>query len=159
MNFSLRFFADARIQPFANGKSLMLWVKSFHILFVMAWMAGLFYLPRILVHHSEGLAAGEDTRRLSTMANKLFRFSLVMATIAIVLGTWLWLAWGFGGNWLYAKLGFVGLLMAYQYQCWRFIGRMAEGKVIHTSLYFRLFNESALLLVIPVILLVEFKPF
>ena len=56
----------------------MLWIKVAHVLFVIAWMAGLFYLPRIFVHHQEGLNAGEDVRRLVTMAKKLFGFSSVM---------------------------------------------------------------------------------
>ena len=63
----------------------MLWIKSLHILFVMAWMAGVFYLPRILVHYIEGVAAGEDTRRLVTMADKLFRFSSLMALLTIAI--------------------------------------------------------------------------
>ena len=127
----------------------MLWVKTFHILFVMAWMAGVFYLPRILVHYVEGKDAGEDTRRLVTMAVKLFRFSNVMAIIAIATGAALWLYWGITGGWLHAKLAFVGLLIGYQVQTFRYIQRMRADEQLRTSLYFRLYNESALLLVIP----------
>ena len=64
----------------------MLWLKTFHILFVMAWVAGLFYLPRILVHFVEAEAAGEDNRRLVIMAEKLFGFSIMMAIIAMATG-------------------------------------------------------------------------
>lgn len=137
----------------------MPWLKTFHILFVMAWMAGVFYLPRILVHYVEGHGAGEDTRRLVTMAEKLFRFSNVMAVIAIVTGIGLWLYYGITGGWLHAKLLFVALLLAYQVQTWRYINRMRAGQVLHTSLFFRLYNEAALLLVIPILVLVEIKPF
>ena len=122
-------------------------------------MAGLFYLPRIFVHHQEGSNAGEDVRRLVTMAQKLFRFSSVMMVLAIVPGTVLWLGYGFNGGWMHAKLGFVGLLLAYHGQSYRYIRRLIEGQTIPSSLYFRIYNEAALLLVIPILILVIVKPF
>ena len=137
----------------------MLWVKAFHILFVMAWMAGLFYLPRILVHYVEGKAAGEDVRRLVIMGQKLLRFSGVMAVLALGLGIWLWLGFGFSGGWLHAKLGFVLLLLAYHGQSWRYFQRMAQGREIRSSVFFRVYNEGALLIVIPILILVTVKPF
>jgi len=137
----------------------MLWVKTFHILFVMAWMAGIFYLPRILVHYVEGEAAGEDTHRLLIMADKLFRFTSIMAAIAVGSGTFLWLYYGFSGYWLYAKISLVLLLMAYQFQTWRYITAMHAGSLDGTSVFFRIFNEGALALVIPILILVELKPF
>lgn len=137
----------------------MLWFKTFHILFVMAWMAGVFYLPRILVHYVEGLEAGEDTRRLVTMAHKLFRFSVVMAVIAIILGAVLWLYYGITGGWMHAKLAFVVLLFGYQWQTWRYINIMHQGEQLPTSLFFRFFNEAALALVIPILIFVVVKPF
>lgn len=137
----------------------MLWFKTFHILFVMAWMAGVFYLPRILVHYVEGRAAGEDTRRLITMAEKLFRFSNVMALIALATGMVLWLYYDIAGGWLHAKLFFVALLLGYQVQTWRYIGRMRNNEPLRTSLFFRLYNESALLLLIPILIFVVLKPF
>lgn len=138
---------------------MILWVKTFHILFVIAWMAGAFYLPRILVHYVEGTAAGEDTRRLVTMADKLLRFSSVMAMLAIFLGLVLWLYYGINGNWLHLKILLVGLLIAYQFQTYRYILQMKQANVLKTSRYFRIFNESALILVVPILILVEFKPF
>ena len=137
----------------------MLWVKTFHILFVMAWMAGVFYLPRILVHYVEGANAGEDTRRLVTMGQKLFRFSSVMAILAIAPGLVLWLYYGISGNWMIAKLLFVLLLIGYQFQSYRYIKQMEKSEVIKTSLFFRLYNESALLIVIPILIMVVVKPF
>jgi putative membrane protein len=138
---------------------MILWVKTFHILFVMAWMAGVFYLPRILVHYVEGTTAGEDTRRLVTMAEKLFRFSCVMAVLAIIGGLILWLYFGITGGWLHAKLAFVGLLMAYQFQTFRYIAKMKKHEQLKTSLFFRIFNEAALALVVPILILVVLKPF
>lgn len=137
----------------------MLWLKTFHILFVMAWMAGVFYLPRILVHYVEGKDAGEDTRRLVIMAERLFRFSNVMAVFALGTGLGLWLYFGITGGWMHAKLAFVGLLLGYQFQSYRYIQRMRAGQILQTSLFFRLYNESALLLVIPILILVVLKPF
>ena len=137
----------------------MLWVKTFHLLFVMAWMAGVFYLPRILVHYVEGKAAEEDTRRLVTMAEKLLKFSTMMAALAIALGLILWLYYGITGGWMHAKLLLVGLLVAYQLQTFRYLSQMKRGEVLNTSLFFRLYNEGALILVVPILILVELKPF
>ena len=137
----------------------MLWVKTTHILFVMAWMAGLFYLPRIFVHFVEADTAGEDTRRLAIMAEKLFRFSTVMAAIALCTGLILWLYYGISGNWLNAKLLLVALLVGYQLQTYSYITDMKLSQLDGTSLFFRIFNEGALLLVIPILILVVVKPF
>ena len=137
----------------------MLWIKTFHLLFVMAWMAGVFYLPRILVHYIEGKAAQEDTRRLIIMADKLLRFSTFMAVLAVSLGLFLWLYYGITGGWMHAKLFFVFLLIAYQMQTFRYILQMKRNEVLRTSLFFRLYNEGALILVVPILILVELKPF
>ena len=137
----------------------MLWIKTTHILFVMAWMAGVFYLPRILVHFVEADNAGEDTRRLIIMAEKLFRFSTVMAAIALGTGLMLWLHYGITGNWLKTKLLLVALLVSYQLQTYSYITDMKLSQLDGTSLFFRIFNEGALLLVIPILILVVVKPF
>ena len=137
----------------------MLWIKTAHILFVMSWMAGVFYLPRIIVHYVEGSAAGEDTRRLVIMAEKLFRFSSFMALLAIIPGLWLWLGYNISGNWMLVKLALVVILIAYQGQSFYYIRQMQTGEIIHSSLYFRFFNESALIIVIPILIMVVIKPF
>ena len=137
----------------------MLWIKTFHILFVIAWLAGLFYLPRILVHYVEGKSENEDVRRLVIMADKLFRFSSVMAVLALLLGLWLWLGYDISGTWMWIKLSLVALLLLYHFQCFRYLQKMNTGDAIPTSLFFRIFNESALFIVIPILILVEFKPF
>ena len=137
----------------------MLVLKSFHILFVMAWMAGLFYMPRIMVHYVEGREADEDVRRLVTMLRKLFGFSSMMAVIAIGTGIALWLVWGFSGLWLWSKLALVGVLAVYHHVCMLFMKRMQRGAALPSGFAFRLFNEGALIIVVPIILLVEIKPF
>ena len=137
----------------------MLWVKAAHILFVMGWIAGLFYLPRILVHFVEAEAVGEDNRRLVIMAEKLFKFSTLMAAIALVTGLGLWLHYGIAGDWLNAKLLFVTLLVGYQLQIYSYIIDMKLSQLKGTSLFFRIFNEGALLLVIPILIFAVTKPF
>ncbi len=137
----------------------MLWVKTIHILFVIAWMAGIFYLPRIFVHYVEGKNAGEDVTRLVTMAEKLFKFSTLMSLLAVIPGFALWLGYGISGDWLGAKLIFVMLLFGYQIQSLRYLHQMQEDLIIQTSLFFRVYNESALFIVIPILIMVVVKPF
>ena len=137
----------------------MLWIKTAHILFVMAWVAGLFYLPRILVHYVEAETKGEDNRRLIIMAESLFRFSSIMAVIALGTGLLLWLYYDISGSWLNAKLFFVAMLIGYQLQTYSYIIDMRLSELDGTSLFFRFFNEVALLLLVPILILVVIKPF
>ena len=83
------------------------YVKVLHLLAIISWMAGIFYLPRIFVHYVEGQRAGEDVRRLKVMARKLYHFTSMMAVFALASGLWLWLGFGFGGGWLHVKLAMV----------------------------------------------------
>jgi putative membrane protein len=137
----------------------MLWIKALHLIAVIAWLAGLFYLPRIFVHYAEGVAQGEDVRRLVIMARKLFGFMSIMAVLAVLLGSWLWLGFHDGGRWLMVKLVFVLGLIAYHACCRVLLRRMRNGAPMPGSLVLRLFNEAALLLVVPIILLAVVKPF
>ena len=136
----------------------MLWIKAFHLIAVIAWLAGLFYLPRIFVHYAEGLARGEDVRRLVIMGTRLFAFMTIMGSLALALGLWLWLGFNDGGLWLMIKLLFVLGLISYHVACRVLLGRMRRGAPMPTSLTLRLFNEAALLLVVPIILLAVVKP-
>jgi putative membrane protein len=137
----------------------MLWIKAFHLIAVIAWLAGLFYLPRIFVHYAEGQARGEDVRRLVIMGARLFGFMSIMGTLALILGLWLWLGYNDGGLWLMIKLLFVLGLVGYHVACRVLLGRMRRGSPMPTGLRLRLFNEAALLLVVPIILLAVVKPF
>jgi protoporphyrinogen IX oxidase len=136
----------------------MLWIKSFHILGVMAWMAGIFYLPRIFVHYSEGRAAGEDVRRLVIMAGRLYGFMTLMALCALGLGVWLWQAYAYAGLWLQIKLLLVLGLIAYHLACRMFLQRLRSGAPLPSGLALRFFNEGALLLAVPIIVLAVLKP-
>ena len=136
----------------------MLWVKVFHIVMVIAWMAGLFYLPRIFVHYVDGKALGEDVRRLGIMAKKLYSFMTVVAIQAVIAGLWLWLGYGLTGGWLYAKLLFVGGLIGYQVVCWYTMQKLLDGELNYGSTQLRLFNEAPLLLLVPIVIFVVIKP-
>jgi putative membrane protein len=140
----------------------MLWLRCFHLLFVMAWLTGIFYLPRIFVHYAEGRAAGEDVRRLVIMARRLYGFMTLMALIAAALGIWLMYALGYFGvslNWLNWKLVFVAGLVGYHLVCRALTQRMQLGADLPGSIKLRFLNEATLLLVVPILIFVIVKPF
>jgi len=140
----------------------MLWLKTFHILFMMSWMAGIFYLPRIFVHFVEGKEAGQDVARLAIMAQKLYKFMTIMMMLAIGTGLWLWLQYwplAEGMGWLHAKLVFVGLMLAYHMWTKKRMLEMQEGHLDHSGVYYRWANEIPLLLVTVILILVVVKPF
>ena len=130
---------------------MILWIKMFHILFVIAWMAGAFSSPRILVHYIEGRELAEDVRRLVTMGERLNKFSALMAALAIISGVCLWVVYGYQGSWLHAKLGFVMLLVIYQVQTYVYTKKMKENLLIKTSFFLRLYNEAALIFLLPIL--------
>ena len=137
----------------------MLFIKTAHIFFVMAWMAGIFYLPRILVHYREGIQTGEDVRRLLIMGVKLFRFSIFTGSVAILLGLVLMLGFGITGGWLHLKILLVILLIVYQYLCGKEFKKISLDKPLYSSKFYRIFNEVSLVIIVPIIYLVVAKPF
>jgi putative membrane protein len=140
----------------------MLWIKCFHLLFVIAWLAGVFYLPRIFVHYVEGRAAGEDVRRLVTMAGRLHSFMSVMALLALSLGLLLWMHFAdayLGAGWLALKMVFVAALLGYHSYCRVLLLRMRRGEALPGAIRLRLLNEGALLIVVPILILAVVKPF
>jgi len=140
----------------------MLWVKSFHIVFVASWFAGLFYLPRIFVNLAmvppESVAERE---RLLLMARKLMRFTSMLAVPALVLGLWLWLGYGIGtgSGWMHAKLGVVVLALAYHHACGVMLKRFAAGANRRNHVWYRWFNEAPVILLVVAVVLVVVKPF
>lgn len=137
----------------------MLWVKCLHVLGVVSWMAGIFYLPRIFVHYAEGRAAGEDVRRLLIMASRLYGFMTIMAIVALGAGLWLWLGFGDGGRWLDVKLLFVAALIGYHLGCRLLLQRMRADRALPSARALRWLNEAALLIVVPILILAVVKPF
>ncbi len=136
----------------------MLWVKSFHILFVVSWFAGLFYLPRLFVNHAMVTDAA-TIERLTLMEGKLYRFMTPIGVLALVFGIWLWLGYGFAGLWLHVKLALVAGLAAYHLYCGKLVKEFAAGKNTRSHVWFRWFNELPVLLLLVVTILVVVKPF
>jgi putative membrane protein len=142
----------------------MLWVKSFHIVFVASWFAGLFYLPRIFVNLAmvppESVA---ERQRLLLMARKLMRFTTLLAVPALVLGLWLWLGYGIGrgpGNgWMHAKLAVVVLALGYHHLCGRMVRQFEAGANRRGHVWYRWFNEAPVLMLVAAVVLVVVKPF
>ena len=134
-------------------------VKTAHVLMVMAWVAGIFYLPRIFVHYAEGQRAGEDVRRLKVMARKLYHFMSAMAVLAIVTGGWMWLGFGMTGGWLHAKLTMVALLIGFHIAMRVLMKRMQSDGAMPSPTALRLLNEAPLIALIPILYFVIAKPF
>lgn len=140
----------------------MLWVKAFHILFVAAWFAGLFYLPRIYVNLAMETEAAA-TARLLLMARKLYRFMTLLSLPAVVLGLVLWLYYGIGkgpGNgWMHAKMGVLFLILGYHHGCGRLLKKFEAGQNTKGHVFYRWFNEVPVLLMLAAVVLVVVKPF
>lgn len=136
----------------------MLTLKAFHIVFVVSWFAGLFYLPRLFVNHAmvEDAATRE---RLGMMEMKLYRFMTPLGILAVGLGLWLWFGYGFAGGWLHAKTLLVVFLIAYHLYCGHLMRAFAEGRNTRSHVWYRYFNEIPVLVLFVVVFLVVLKPF
>jgi protoporphyrinogen IX oxidase len=137
----------------------MLWLKAFHIVFMVTWFAGLFYLPRLFVYH----AMSDDTvsvERFRIMERKLY-FGIMTpgAVLTVASGLVLWLYYGISGGWLYAKLGLVAILIGYHVCCGAFVSAFRDGRNTRSHVWFRWFNEVPVLFLIAVVILVTVKPF
>ena len=138
----------------------MLWVKSFHIIFMVTWFAGLFYLPRLFVYH----AAADDgigIDRFKVMERKLFwGIATPGGIITVALGFWLieLINFSYSDLWLQAKLLLVGILVVYHIWCGKLVLDFKHDRNRHTHVWYRWFNEFPVLILIAVVLLVEFKP-
>lgn len=139
---------------------MYLLTKTLHIVFVVAWMAAVFYLPRILVNMAE--AAGDPVvvrDRLALMGRRLYRFGHIIFGIAVVLGFVLWMHFRIGGGWMHPKLLLVGLLLAHFIVAGRWLKRAAAGGPLPSATALRWFNEIPVVLLVPVVWLVLAKPF
>lgn len=140
----------------------MAWIEAFHIIAVITWFAGIFYLPRLFVYH----AMSEDQvskDRFVIMERKLYwGISTPSAIATVILGAWLvgsapelYLSQG----WLHAKLGLVALVIVYHISCWWFLARFREDRNTHSHVFFRYYNEAPVLALIGIVILVVVKPF
>ncbi|KTT26171.1 CopD family protein [Pseudacidovorax intermedius] len=138
----------------------MLWVKSFHIVFVASWFAGLFYLPRIFVNLAMVPASSvAERQRLLLMARKLLRFTTLLAVPALGFGAWLWLGYGITGGWLHAKLALVLVVIGYHHLCARLLRRFETDTNRLGHRWYRWFNEAPVLLLVAIVVLAVVKPF
>ena len=140
----------------------MLWIKSLHLLFIISWFAGLFYLPRIFVNLAD-CSDATTTTRLLLMARKLYRFTTILAIPAVIFGVILWMVYGIGrgpGNgWMHAKLALVLLVIGYHHACGSMLKKFENGRNTRSHVWFRWFNEVPVVLLLAIIVLVIVKPF
>jgi putative membrane protein len=133
--------------------------KTAHLVFVMAWMGGVFYLPRILVNIAEAGDAPAVRARLELMGRRLYRFGHVMFGLAFVLGLTLWLHFHMAGGWLHAKLTLVALMLLHYTLAGRWLKGVGKGKPLPSPTALRWFNEVPVFLLIGIVYLVLAKPF
>ncbi|MFQ6022185.1 MAG: protoporphyrinogen oxidase HemJ [Acidiferrobacterales bacterium] len=136
----------------------MLWVKSLHIIFMVTWFAGLFYLPRLFVYHS--MATDEiSIDRFKIMERKLFYGIMTPGgVLTLVFGVWLWLGYGFGNTWLHIKLALVLVLIAYHIYCGKLLFDFKHDRNKHGHVFYRWLNEFPTVILFAVVLLTVIKP-
>ena len=136
----------------------MLWLKAFHVIFMVTWFAGLFYLPRLFVYH----AMSDDAvslARFKVMERKLYYGIMTPgAVLTIGTGLGLWLGYGISGGWLHAKLAIVAVLIAYHVWCGRLVATFRDDANTRSHVWYRWFNEAPVLMLIPIVVLVIVKP-
>ena len=142
----------------------MLWIKSFHIVFVASWFAGLFYLPRIYVNLAMVPADSHAEReRLLLMARKLMRFTTLLALPAVGFGLALWgvyrIGFGPGNGWMHAKCVVILLALGYHHACGTLLKQFEAGTMQRGHVWFRWFNEIPVVLLLIAVVLVVVKPF
>lgn len=137
----------------------MLWIKAFHIVFMVTWFAGLFYLPRLFVYHA-------DTRdetghaRFVTMERRLFAIMSIGAIGTVCFGLWLLLGWWWPAPlWLHVKLGLVALLILYHFGCYKLMLDFRAGRNRMSARFYRFYNEVPALFLLAIVLLAVLKPF
>lgn len=140
-----------------------MWLKAFHLIFMVTWFAGLFYLPRLFVYHAMTSDA-VSFARFKIMERKLFWGIMTPAMIlTLVFGGWMlidyaWVSFG-GSGWLHVKLTLVFLLVGYHVLCWQWLRDFANDANVHSHLFFRWVNEVPVLFLFAIILLASLKPF
>lgn len=137
----------------------MRWVLAFHIIFMVTWFAGLFYLPRLFVYHSE--ARDEiSLKRFETMERRLFIIMNIGAVGTVAFGLWLLFGWWLPmPGWLHVKLALVLLLILYHIYCRKLMVDFSRSRNRHTARFFRWVNEVPALFLLAIVILAVVKPF
>ena len=139
----------------------MLWLKALHIIFVVCWFAGLFYLPRIFVYYAASEHA-ETRAQLAVMARKLYRFVTPFMYIAMALGVgmiWMNREYYLQAPWMWLKLAGVAFLFVYHLQCGRYVIAINSDSNRHGHVFYRFFNEVPVLFLFGIVILAVLKPF
>ncbi len=137
----------------------MLWIKALHIIFMVTWFAGLFYLPRLFVYHA--MTSDETgSERFKTMERKLF-FGIMTpgGVLTVLFGVWLWLGYGYSGLWLHVKILLVLALIAYHVLCGKYMLDFKLNRNKHGHVFYRWFNEIPTIILFAAIVLAVLKPF
>jgi putative membrane protein len=138
----------------------MPWIKAWHVIFMVTWFAGLFYLPRLFVYHA-GTTDSAGIERFRVMERRLFTMMTIGASMTILFGVWM-LAGNpslLGAGWMRAKLAAVALLLAYHAWSWALMRQLAAGRCDRSPRWFRAFNEVPSLFLVAIVLLAIVRPF
>ena len=138
----------------------MLWLKAFHLIFVVTWFAGLFYLPRLFIYHATATDS-PSLERFVVMERRLFGIMTIGGTLAVVFGmSQVMIAPAYAQmGWFQAKMPLVALLIGYHIWCYRLMVALREGRNRHSGRWLRLFNEAPALFLIAIVILAVVKPF
>ena len=137
----------------------MLWVKALHVIFMVTWFAGLFYLPRLFVYHAMATDA-PSLKRFKVMERKLYYGIMTPgAVLTVLFGLWLWLGYGISGRWMHAKALLVVLLIGYHLSCGALLRAFAHDRNVRSHRWYRLFNEVPVVFLAAIVILVVVKPF
>jgi|TARA_B110000971_G_scaffold198398_1_gene214968 putative membrane protein len=137
----------------------MLWIKAFHIIFMVTWFAGLFYLPRLFVYHAMSTDKLSNDRFIIMERKLLFGIMTPGGILTIIFGIWLWLGYGYNGTWLWLKILCVIALILYHIYCIKFFNQFKKNINTRSHIFYRWFNEVPVILLILITLLVVIRPF
>tara|TARA_B110000114_G_C14736451_1_gene255371 strand:+ start:96 stop:509 length:414 start_codon:yes stop_codon:yes gene_type:complete len=137
----------------------MLWIKAFHIIFMVTWFAGLFYLPRLFVYHAMSTDKLSNDRFIIMERKLLFGIMTPGGILTIIFGIWLWLGYGYNGTWLWLKILCVIALILYHIYCIKFFNNFKKNINTRSHIFYRWFNEVPVILLILITLLVVIRPF
>lgn len=139
----------------------LLWFKAFHVIFMVAWFAGIFYLPRLFVNHAETHSV-EVAQQLKGMEKRLLYFITPFAVLTVLLGLILMYAYGYAwfaaAKWLHIKLTLVTLLLIYHGYCFKLVNIFQQDKNTRSGKFYRIFNEVPVLVLFVVVILAYVKP-
>jgi|TARA_B100001059_G_C17482337_1_gene402278 putative membrane protein len=138
----------------------VLWLKALHIIFMVTWFAGLFYLPRLFVYHA--MTEDESTRAQFRIMERKLYYGIMNpgGVLTVLFGIWLWIGYGIGDQslWLQLKIGLVIVLVGYHVWCGRLVKRFQKEANVHSHVFYRWFNEFPVLILVGAVLLVVLKP-